>query len=60
MTYKKNNSNINIAYWFYNKETSKNKKISEQKIQYLLSIPNFAPQSQGKDAIYSICLQLLG
>ncbi len=36
MTYKKNNSNINIAYWFYNKETSKNKKISEQKIQYLL------------------------
>lgn len=36
MTYKKNNSNINIAYWFYNKETSQNKKISEQKIQYLL------------------------
>ena len=36
MTYKKNNSNINIAYWFYNKEPDYNKKISEQKIQYLL------------------------
>ena len=36
MTGRENNSNINIAYWFYNKGLDLNQKISEQKIQYLL------------------------
>ena len=36
MTYKKNNSNINIAYWFYNKASDFNVKISETKTQLLL------------------------
>lgn len=36
MIYKKNNTNINVAYWFYDKANNNNKKISEQKIQYLL------------------------
>ncbi len=36
MTYKKNNSNINIAYWFYRKTDKLKTKLSETKIQYLL------------------------
>lgn len=36
MIYKKNNSNINVAYWFYSKGNKLNVKLSEQKIQYLL------------------------
>ena len=36
MTYKKNNSNINIAYWFYNRASESNIKFSETKIQLLL------------------------
>ncbi len=36
MIYKKNNSNINIAYWFYNKATKLHMDISETKIQLLL------------------------
>ena len=36
MIYKKNNSNINIAYWFYNKATKHHVDISETKIQLLL------------------------
>ena len=36
MTYKKNNSNINIAYWFYCKTDKLKTKLSETKIQYLL------------------------
>ena len=36
MTYKKNNSNINIAYWFYRKAEKLKAKLSENKIQHLL------------------------
>ena len=36
MIYKKNNSNINIAYWFYNKASKLNMDISETKMQLLL------------------------
>lgn len=36
MIYKKNNSNINIAYWFYRKAEQLNTKLNESKIQLLL------------------------
>ncbi len=36
MIYKKNNSNINIAYWFYSKASKVHMDISETKIQLLL------------------------
>lgn len=36
MIYLKNTSNLNIAYWFYNKAKSSKINLSEQKLQYLL------------------------
>ena len=36
MSSKKNNSDINVAYWFYRKAEKQNIKLSEAKIQHLL------------------------